>query len=242
MESEPSRIDIYRMFDRIAPRYDLLNSLLSFGLASVWRRRIAELLRDKKGLNVLDVATGTADLLISLFSAGVDISSAVGLDLSANMLAIADRKLRRRRLDSVVSLRLADAMNLPFSQSSFDVATCAFGIRNVTDVATALKQMHRVLKPGGKIFILEFSIPKNRVIRTLYLLYFRNIVPLLGRLISGDNFAYRYLNRTSESFASGDEFCSLLQDAGFINAEAIPMTFGIVSLYYADKPAELFKL
>jgi demethylmenaquinone methyltransferase/2-methoxy-6-polyprenyl-1,4-benzoquinol methylase len=227
------------MFDRIAPRYDLLNSLLSFGLASVWRRRIAELLRDKKGLNVLDVATGTADLLASLFSAGVDISSAVGLDLSANMLAIADRKLRRRRLDSVVSLRLDDAMNLPFSQSAFDVATCAFGIRNVMDVATALKQMHRVLKPGGKIFILEFSIPKNRVIRTLYLLYFRNIVPLLGRLISGDSFAYRYLNMTSESFASGGEFCSLLQNAGFINAEAIPMTFGIVSLYYADKPNTL---
>jgi len=225
------------MFDRIAPRYDLLNSLLSFGQACVWRRRIAQLLKDKKNLSVLDVATGTAELLISLFSAGVDISSAVGLDLSARMLAIADRKLRRRRLDSVVSLRLADAMNLPFGQSSFDVATCAFGIRNVTDAAAGLKQMHRVLKPGGKIFILEFSIPKNRVIRILYLLYFRNIVPLLGRLISGDSFAYRYLNMTSESFASGEEFCSLLQTAGFINAAVIPMTFGIVSLYYADKPA-----
>lgn len=238
MQSEPSRIEVYKLFDQIAPRYDIFNKVSSLGLDVIWRCRVAGMVKYQKKLKVLDVATGTADLLLSLFSAGCDISSAVGLDMSAKMLGIADRKIRRRNLTGLVSLKQADAMNIPFNNDSFNLATCAFGIRNLADTAAGLKQMYRILKPAGKVLILEFSLPRNRILKKIYLLYLRHIVPLLGRIITGDSCPYRYLNKTVEAFPNGEDFCRFMQDAGFINVQAVPMTFGVVNLYQADKPTK----
>lgn len=241
--SDSSRIGIDRMFDRIAPRYDLLNRILSFGTDVLWRRRLAGLLnsstafatKGRRNLKILDVATGTGDLLLSLFSAGVDISSSIGIDISAKMLAIAEKKIRFRNAAGGITLKQANACKVPFADNSFDVVTIAFGIRNVADAAAGLKEMHRVLKPDGKVLILEFSIPQNRLIRSFYLLYLRNIVPLVGRILSGDGYAYRYLGRTIEAFPSGDDFCAIVRTAGFVNVKPIPMTFGVATIYKGEK-------
>jgi len=235
IRSEPSRLDIYKLFDRIAPRYDIFNAVSSFDLDFVWRRRLARLLKNRKDLKVLDIATGTGDLLLALFDAGCNISSAVGLDMSANMLAIADRKFRRRNLSAKIILKQADALSLPFPDTVFNAVTCAFGIRNLTDVAEGLIQMRRVLKPAGRLLILEFSLPRNRPLKTLYLFYLRNIVPLLGKIIAGQSIPFRYLNQTIEIFPAGPDFCTLLQNAGFVNVQPVPLTFGVVTLYLAEK-------
>jgi demethylmenaquinone methyltransferase/2-methoxy-6-polyprenyl-1,4-benzoquinol methylase len=235
INTELSRVDSYKMFDRIAGRYDLLNRIFSLGLHSRWRRKVADYLPKGDNLKLLDLATGTGDLLLKLVSKSSKISSTVGLDMSANMLEIAKHKILARNLSEGVNLVRADAVEVPFGDNSFDVATIAFGIRNVTDVSTALKQMHRVLKPGGRAIVLEFSLPKNFLLRKLYLFYLRNIIPFFGSLISADSYAYRYLGRTIETFPFGRDFCVLMENAGFKNVKAVPLTFGAVSIYYGDK-------
>ena len=229
--SEPSRTDISKLFDHIATRYDIFNRISSLGFDLVWRRRLASVLKGQKNIKILDIATGTGDVLLSLFDAGCDISSAVGIDTSAEMLAIAKGKLSARQ----VSLIQTDAVNLVFADNDFDVITCAFGIRNFTDTDAALKQMLRVLKPAGKVLILEFSMPSNRVARLLYLFYLRYIIPLLGKIITGNFAAYRYLSKTIQTFPAGQDFCRLMQKAGFVNVSAVPQTFGVVTLYSAVK-------
>ncbi|MFA5292078.1 MAG: bifunctional demethylmenaquinone methyltransferase/2-methoxy-6-polyprenyl-1,4-benzoquinol methylase UbiE [Phycisphaerae bacterium] len=235
MFSEPSRTDIHKLFDRIACRYDIFNRISSFGMDTFWRRRLAKSLRGGKGLNILDAATGTGDLLLSLFDLGCDISSAVGIDTSGKMLTIAARKTARRNLAGKITLKQADAVDLPFTDSQFGAVTCAFGVRNFTDSAEGLKQMHRVLKPAGKLLILEFSIPSNRVIKMFYLVYLRFIIPVLGKIITGDFNAYRYLSKTIQTFPSGEDFCRQMQKAGFADVREIPMTFGVVTLYSGVK-------
>jgi len=237
MQSQPSRIDVWMMFDRIAPRYDLLNRILSLGLDDGWRRKVAEYLPQQKKLNVLDLATGTGDLLLALFSNENKISSAVGLDMSAEMLAIAQKKIFKRNLRDSISFVRADAAQIPFPESSFDAVTIAFGIRNVPDIDITLRQMYRVLKPSGRVVILEFSLPENIVMKTLFLLYLRIFVPAVGAVISGDYKAYRYLNKTVETFLGREELCQAMRNAGFINVNVVPMTFGVACIYYGDKLA-----
>ncbi len=223
---------VWRMFDRIAPRYDLLNRLLSLRQDVVWRKKVAQYLPDRAGQIVLDVATGTADLLLSLFDKSDRISSAVGIDLSPKMLRLGLEKIASRRLADKISLVRADALGIPFADNSFDAVTIAFGIRNVADVPRALTEMHRVLKPGGKVLILEFSLPRNRFIRSLYQFHLRGILPRLGAIVSGDSHAYRYLNKTIETFPHGEEFCDVMRKAGFVEVQAAPLTFGIATIYH----------
>ena len=227
----PAKSDAPRMFDRIAPRYDLLNRLLSGRRDVAWRRQVAALLPDRDRLEVLDIATGTADILLTLFERRHNIASGVGADMAGKMLAIGQDKIRAAGLNERIELVQADALALPFADSSFDAVTIAFGIRNVTDVVRGLTEMNRVLRPGGRALILEFSLPANALIRWGYLLYFRHILPRLGALISGDRGAYRYLNQTVEDFPYGTAFCDLMLTAGFADVTALPLTFGIASIY-----------
>ena len=234
-KSVPSRKEVWKMFDRIAHRYDLLNRLLSAGQDVVWRKKVGKFLPQKQKLHVLDVATGTADLLIYMRETNPAVASGVGIDMAEQMLAIGREKLAKKGLDQQFTLRTGNAEAIPFSDNQFDAATISFGIRNVTDVPKALREMHRVLKPGGRALILEFSLPNNNLLRTLYLFYFRNILPKIGGLISGDFYAYKYLNNTVETFPYGKDFCKLMEYAGFNNVRMTPLTFGIATIYYGDK-------
>jgi demethylmenaquinone methyltransferase/2-methoxy-6-polyprenyl-1,4-benzoquinol methylase len=233
-------VDICRMFDRIALRYDLLNHLLSFGQDFFWRRKAAKYLNSsvKGKLEILDLATGTGDLLISLFRENHNISKAVGLDISENMLAVCREKINSHKLTEHISLVQADAAGIPFAANSFDVVTIAFGIRNTTDTFETLKEMHRILRPGGISLILEFSLPANRILRKCYLFYLRRFVPLLGRVVSGDDYAYRYFGKTIENFYGADDFCTLMKEAGFLNVRANQLTAGVVCIYRGHKAEE----
>ncbi|UCG61594.1 MAG: bifunctional demethylmenaquinone methyltransferase/2-methoxy-6-polyprenyl-1,4-benzoquinol methylase UbiE [Candidatus Zixiibacteriota bacterium] len=224
------------MFDRIAHRYDLLNRLLSMGRDVAWRKQVTSYLPKRENLSVLDLATGTADLLISVYENSGQASTGVGVDMAGKMLTLARKKIAGKRLNSSLSVVKADATVLPFADRSYDAVTIAFGIRNFTDVSAGLKEMHRVLNPGGKALILEFSLPQNWLVRTTYLLYFRFILPVIGALISGDRYAYRYLNRTVETFPYGAQFCELLKEAGFEDVRANPVTFGIATIYEGTCP------
>lgn len=233
--SAPSAVESWRMFDRIAFRYDLLNRLLSFRQDVGWRRVMAQRLPEGNQLRVLDLATGTCDALLSLHRQSGRIAKGVGLDMSANMLSLGREKLRRHGLHGPLTLMRADAENIAFSDESFDAATIAFGIRNVPDVPKALRDIRRILKPRGRTLILEFSLPSNRLFRKLYLFYFRHVLPTVGGLVSGERSAYQYLNESVEHFPYGDSFCELLRDAGFHNVKATPLSFGIATLYEGEK-------
>lgn len=230
--AEPS---VGRMFDRIAPTYDLLNHLLSLGRDFSWRRKALRQLDASRDLKVLDLATGTGDMLISLFRERPDITEATGLDVSENMLAACRQKLRKRGLVDRVTLLCADASKMPFAEETFDATTMAFGIRNTADAAATLREIHRILKSGGTALILEFSLPACPAVRWFYLRYLRLVVPFVGSLVSGDRHAYRYLDESIESFQQPEEFCRLMQTAGFHEVSAVPSTFGVASIYRGMK-------
>ena len=231
----PSRREAPRMFDRIARRYDLLNRLLSLRQDVRWRKRMARELPPYDDLMVLDLATGTADVLLTLKKKCPRVRCCMGIDPARKMLDIGREKIRARGWEDHIMLLPADAMYLPFRNEWFDVVTIAFGIRNVPDVLAGLREMHRVLRPGGRALILEFSLPRPTWFRNLYLFYFRNVLPKIGGIISGDNYAYQYLNKTVETFPYGEEFTALMAQAGFINLRHIEMTFGIATLYVGEK-------
>jgi demethylmenaquinone methyltransferase/2-methoxy-6-polyprenyl-1,4-benzoquinol methylase len=203
------------MFDRIAPRYDLLNRSLSFGRDIAWRKRMRRHLPTGRPLRLIDLATGTADQILFLLDGDAELASATGYDLSEEMLEVGRKKIREKKLEETVELLTGDAMACPAEDGSADVVTISFGIRNVLDVPTALLDMKRLLVPGGTALILECSVPANPVIRAGYLIYFRHLLPFFGGLVSGDRKAYRYLNETGETFPCGEAFCALMREAGF---------------------------
>ncbi len=223
------------MFDRIAPRYDFLNRALSARFDVSWRRRMEKYLPQRPSLDVLDLATGTGDQIIFLAERVPAIRSGVGIDLAEKMLEIGRGKIAAKGLSGRVDLRTGDALKVPCSDASFDATTMSFGIRNVLDVDLCLREMLRVLRPGGRSMILECSVPSWQPLRALYLFYFRHILPRLAGLISGDGSAYRYLNQTVETFPQGEAFCALMEKAGFKNVTCHRLTGGIASLYVGDK-------
>ncbi|MDA1087314.1 MAG: bifunctional demethylmenaquinone methyltransferase/2-methoxy-6-polyprenyl-1,4-benzoquinol methylase UbiE [Verrucomicrobia bacterium] len=231
----PSRDGAPGMFNRIAHRYDFLNRMLSCGQDVRWRKRLARHFPDGTNLSVLDVATGTGDVLLMLHGFG-RIGRGVGIDMAEKMLDIGRAKIRARGLQETFTLKTGDAAQIPETDGTYDVVTIAFGIRNVGNTATGLAELHRVLKPNGRALILEFSLPANPAMRKLYLFYFRHILPLVGGLISGDSYAYRYLNQTVETFPYGDAFLDLMRNAGFKNVSADPLTCGIAAIYRGEKP------
>lgn len=230
--AKPTAGDSWRMFDRIAPRYDLLNRLLSFRRDVAWRKALVQALPAGDNLRVLDLATGTADVLLSLAAAHGKVRRGTGLDKSAGMIARAKPKITGA--GAVLDLVRGDACGLGFRDASFDAVTIAFGIRNVPDVPAALREMRRVLRPRGRALILEFSLPANAIIRSGYLLYFRHVLPRIGGVVSGDAQAYRYLNESVESFPYGEAFLNLMRDADFRDVVARPLSSGIATLYTGD--------
>jgi demethylmenaquinone methyltransferase / 2-methoxy-6-polyprenyl-1,4-benzoquinol methylase len=234
----PARREIGRLFDRIAPRYDLLNRLLSFRRDVAWRRRLIKALPDRAPLRVLDLATGTGDVMLAISRRFPDRARCTGVDVSAGMLRGARKKVAGTGTDKNCRLLRGDAVHLGMADNVFDAVTSAFGIRNTEDPAAALREMYRVLRPGGRVLILEFSLPENPFFRAIYLAYFRHILPRIGGLISGDPGAYRYLNRSAEAFPHGEAFLDLMRTAGFEDARAEPLSLGIAALYTADKPSE----
>jgi demethylmenaquinone methyltransferase / 2-methoxy-6-polyprenyl-1,4-benzoquinol methylase len=229
-----SRENVWKMFDAISTSYDRINSILSFGMDSGWRKRAATHLPEQKNLDLLDLASGTGDQLIACMENGADIRSAIGIDLASVMLEKAHAKVESKSYKDKVKFQHADATHIPFSDNSFDAATFSFGIRNVSDPMLALKEIHRVLKPGGRCLILEFSLPKEPI-KTFHLFYLRRILPHIGGFFSKNKAAYRYLNETIETFPCGPAFCLLMKNASFSSIRQIPMSLGAVTLYLGDK-------
>jgi demethylmenaquinone methyltransferase/2-methoxy-6-polyprenyl-1,4-benzoquinol methylase len=229
------RTDIWRMFDRIAGRYDLLNHLLSLGQDIRWRKKVVRFMIDKNDQYILDLATGTGDQLLYMFSCSDRVNRAVGIDLAIKMLEKGREKIKKKQLDDLIVLKEGDVEDIQYSDNTFDAVTISFGIRNVKHVDQSLSEMFRVLKPGGRAIILEFSIPSNILMRGIYLLYFRYLLPFIGSIISGDGYAYRYLNETVEDFPYGEAFSELLKASGFNNVSMYLLTFGIATIYCGDK-------
>lgn len=231
----PSRHDVYRMFDRIARCYDLLNRLLSFGQDILWRKKLAKILEQNQCAEILDLASGTADVLLSAIKHNRFFKFGLGLDLSQEMLSIGRHKISQSGYGDKLKLLRADATEIPISDNSFDAITIAFGIRNVVSVDSALKEMKRVIKTGGKVCILEFSMPSNVLMRELFLIYLRHILPFIGGIISGDKKAYKYLNETVESFPYGQAFGELMSSAGLKDVRIHRLSFGAASIYEGTK-------
>ena len=220
---------VQSLFDSIAHRYDLLNHLLSGGVDLYWRRKAVEQMRDIHPRRILDVAAGTADFAIAALR--LKPEKVIGVDISERMLELGREKIGKRRLGSVIELRAGDAEALPFDEGSFDAAMVAFGARNFENLDRGLREMHRVIRPGGKIVVLEFSRPRAFPFKQIYLLYFRKILPLIGNSVSGHNEAYQYLSDSVMQFPEGVEFVARLSNVGFSRPGQKRLTFGIVTIY-----------
>jgi demethylmenaquinone methyltransferase/2-methoxy-6-polyprenyl-1,4-benzoquinol methylase len=221
------------LFDDIAHRYDLLNHLLSGGIDFYWRRRAIQHLVDVEPRRILDVATGTADFAIAALH--LHPIQVVGVDVAEEMLKYARKKLEKRGLEHLISVQQGEAENLRFETGSFDAAIAAFGARNFHNLPKGLAEMHRVLRPGGKIVVLEFSRPTRFPFKQSYFFYFKNIVPLVGRIISRHEYAYQYLPDTVMRFPEGQEFLKILRGVGFAAVAQERLTFGIATIYTGMK-------
>ena len=228
---------IQDMFNAVAPRYDLLNGLLSVGVDKYWRKRAVEELKPLTDRVFLDVATGTADIALEITHGNDSSTRVVGIDFSTAMLELGKAKVKSQNRQASISLLPGTAENLPLKSDNFDGAISAFGARNFADINLGIHEIHRVLKPRGKIVILEFSFPNSSILQWLYRLYFERVLPLLGRFISGHKSAYSYLPDSVSSFPKGDAFASILKKAGFESIEFKELTFGIVTLYTGYKNA-----
>lgn len=224
---------VEKMFDDIALNYDFLNRLLSWRVDVRWRKKVVSLLRKHKPLQILDIATGTADLALAL--ATLKPQKIIGVDISNKMLEIGRQKVNKNLLERMIVLQKADAENLPFPDNHFDAITVAFGVRNFENLQKGLAEIHRVLKPGGQFIILEFSKVSKFPVKQLYDLYFSFVTPIIGKLISKSRNAYTYLPKSVAVFPQGDEMCVILQKSQFESPQCIPLTFGIASIYHCSK-------
>jgi len=232
-KSTGKKEQVEEMFDNISGKYDFLNRSLSFGIDVWWRKRMMKELRQVHPAKILDVATGTAD--VALEAVSLKPESIIGIDISEGMLSIGRIKIEKRGLSQKISLQKADSENLPFENDSFDAVTVAFGVRNFENLEKGLSEINRVLKPGGKLVILEFSRPSLPVIKQVYDFYFRTICPWWGKIISSDFSAYKYLYDSVRAFPEGKDFTNIAASAGMKEMKAKRVTLGIVSLYTGVK-------
>lgn len=225
---------IRKLFDNIAPDYDKLNHILSLNIDKGWRRKaVRELTDEKRPLMVLDVACGTGDFTIEIARRVVDKSKVIGVDISEGMLAVGREKIRNAGVSA--ELLVADCEALPYADNTFDRISVGFGVRNFEHLELGLSEMFRVLIPGGKLVILELSVPSNAFVRWCYKLYFLKVLPAIGGLVSGNRGAYEYLPSSVLKFPSPDRFIEMMRMAGFEVVEHIPLTFGICRMYIGKK-------
>ena len=233
MEVMAKKEKVQEMFNGIAPRYDLLNHLLSMGIDKSWRRKAMRELEGGRRGTVLDIACGTGDFSIEALRHGVE--RVVGADISENMLAVAREKAREKGLEDRLEFRYGDSENLDFEDGTFDAVTVAFGVRNFEHLEWGLAEMCRVLRPGGKVVVLEFSTPERFPMKQLYRFYFKQILPRVGGFVSGDRKAYEYLPASVFAFPQGDRFLQIMRSCGYRNVAQRRLTFGIASLYTGEK-------
>ncbi len=224
---------VAQMFNNIAFRYDFLNHFLSVGIDHYWRKVAINQLKTVNPQMILDVATGTGDLAIAAMK--LKPRQIVGIDISEGMLNIGREKMKKKGLDQVISLQSGDSEHIEFPDNTFDGITAGFGVRNFENLEKGLKEMYRVLKPGGKTVILEFSKPVNFPVKQLYSFYFRYILPGIGKLVSKSDSAYTYLPDSVQSFPQGTAMTEIMQKAGFKNPKHKPLTLGICSIYTGEK-------
>ena len=227
--------DIKDIFNDIDPKYDLLNHLLSLNIDKRWRRKAMKYIAETEKGRLLDVACGTGDFSVAAHKVGV--KQVNGIDISSNMVEVGRRKVKELGLEQSVDLQVGDSEQMSFADSTFDVVTVAFGVRNFEHLEIGLKEMNRVLRPGGKVIILEFSTPEYFPMRQLYLFYFRHILPIIGGWISGNKGAYNYLPASVMRFPQGETFLRILKNCGFVSPIQQKLTGGIASIYVARKEA-----
>jgi demethylmenaquinone methyltransferase/2-methoxy-6-polyprenyl-1,4-benzoquinol methylase len=230
---QSKKIQVTKMFDTISKEYDGLNRIISFGIDVKWRNKVVELVAAQNPKNILDIATGTGDLAISLTS--TNAKDIVGLDISDGMLEVGRQKISAKNLDNTISMVIGDSEDLPFENNSFDAITVAFGVRNFENLEKGLAEILRVLKPNGLFVILETSVPTNPVYKLGYNSYSKFILPTIGKLFSKDKVAYRYLSESASVFPYGEALNNILRKIGFINVEDKPQTMGVATIYTASK-------
>lgn len=226
--------NVAAMFNSIAAKYDFLNHFLSLGIDKLWRRRLVKQLAKSNPQQVLDIATGTGDLAIQLAKHHKSVNI-TGVDISENMLNIGRGKIWKRKLEERIKLKQANSMNLPFADSEFDAAMVAFGVRNFEDLSKGITEIHRVLKNGGSLYVLEFSMPSKFPMRNLYRFYFRKVLPFVGGIVSGSKSAYTYLPESVFAFPEKEKFVEIMANAGFKNCSYKRLTFGVASIYVGNK-------
>jgi len=224
---------VTKMFDTISKDYDGLNRVISFGIDIKWRKKVVEIVKKQQPKTILDIATGTGDLAINL--AETSAEEIVGLDISPGMLEVGKEKVKAKQLDNRVKMIIGDSENMPFEDNTFDAITVAFGVRNFETLENGLKDILRVLKPGGTFVILETSVPTRFPFKQGYKAYSKFILPSIGRLFSKDKTAYKYLSESASVFPYGEALNNILRNIGFINVEDKPQTFGVATIYTASK-------
>lgn len=221
------------MFDNISKEYDYLNRVISFGVDVKWRKKVVKLVSVTRPKTVLDIATGTGDLAIELVK--TNANKIIGIDLSNGMLNIGRRKINKKGLGNIIEMVQADSENLPFENDAFDAITVAFGIRNFENLEKGLSEIFRVLKPNGVFAILETSVPTKTPFKQGYAFYTKYLMPTIGKLFSKDRSAYTYLGASASVFPYGEALNNILSKIGFINATALPQTFGSATIYIVSK-------
>ncbi|MEZ4983743.1 MAG: bifunctional demethylmenaquinone methyltransferase/2-methoxy-6-polyprenyl-1,4-benzoquinol methylase UbiE [Saprospiraceae bacterium] len=233
--SDSKKNQVSTMFNRIASSYDLLNRLTSFGIDVIWRKKAIAHLNPQEHRKILDVATGTADVALEIRRQLPEVEHITGLDISAEMLVVGREKIARKAWDKQISLIEGDSEDLPFEDNTFDAVTVAFGVRNFEHLEKGLAEIYRVLRPGGKLVVLEFSHPTVFPIKQLFNFYFRYILPFVGRVISKDEKAYTYLYDSVQAFLDQKAFLQQMSSIGYKSNQCKSLTFGISSLYIGIK-------
>ncbi|GAB1856298.1 bifunctional demethylmenaquinone methyltransferase/2-methoxy-6-polyprenyl-1,4-benzoquinol methylase UbiE [Flavobacteriaceae bacterium MHTCC 0001] len=224
---------VTKMFDTISGDYDGLNRVISFGIDIKWRKKVVNLIKAQQPKTILDIATGTGDLAIAMSNTNAE--KIIGLDISSGMLDIGKQKIDKKGLSKKIEMVLGDSENMPFEDGTFDAITVAFGVRNFENLETGLKEILRVLKPGGTFVILETSIPTKTPFKQGYKFYTKSILPLIGRIFSKDRSAYKYLCESASVFPYGEVLNNILREIGFINVEDFPQTLGVATIYKSSK-------
>ncbi len=224
------------MFNNIARKYDFLNHFLSMGIDKLWRKKAVKLLQPLQPKQLLDIATGTGDFALACLKLNPD--KVTGIDISTEMLAVGREKIAKKKLQDKIELFEGDSEDIQFADNSFDAITVAFGVRNFQNLEKGLKEMNRVVRPGGKVVILEFSRPKRFPIKQFYNFYFFNILPLWGKMVSKDSSAYTYLPESVGAFPDDDNFLEIYKSCGFEATEQVKLSFGIASIYIGTKPIQ----